>query len=143
MWLHQMSRIVNDGPAHDVSISLLEKQNGNNEVPLFLRVDLMHTSRWRQSHRYTNGSTEEDTNTTRTSVWTKTVHNWIRRKAGERESLRTLEIGAKKWCKDHVIRTKSIRAPIYWHKTDRYSSDNQTLHWECHSSRKRDQTHQD
>jgi hypothetical protein len=36
--------------------------------------------------------------TTKTSVWTNTVRNWIRQEAGEIEVFHALEIGAANWC---------------------------------------------
>ena len=40
----------------------------------------------------------------KTSVWTNTVRNYIRQKAGEIEAYKALEIGALKWCKEHIPR---------------------------------------
>ena len=37
----------------------------------------------------------------KTSVWTDTVRNYIRQKAGEIEAFKALEVGALKWCKEH------------------------------------------
>ena len=39
-----------------------------------------------------------------TSVWTNTVCNYIRQKAGEIETFKTLKVDALKWCKVHVPR---------------------------------------
>ena len=38
----------------------------------------------------------------KTSVWTNTVINFIRKKVGEIEAYKTMEIGALKWCKEHI-----------------------------------------
>ena len=40
----------------------------------------------------------------KTSVWSNTVRNYIRQKAGEIEAYKALEIGAQKWCKEHIPR---------------------------------------
>ena len=40
----------------------------------------------------------------KTSVWTNTVRNYIRQKAGEIEAYKALEVGALKWCKEHIPR---------------------------------------
>ena len=81
----------------------------------------------------------------KTSVWTDTVRNYIRQKAGEIEAFKTLEVGALKWCKDHIPRdghdwTKEghmlLDDPELW-------LDRQTFLWECHASRKRDRTTED
>ncbi len=41
---------------------------------------------------------------TRSTTWTNTVRNRFRQKAGEIEAFRALEIGAAKWCKEHIPR---------------------------------------
>ena len=41
---------------------------------------------------------------TRSTAWTNTVRNRFRQKAGEIETSRALEIGAAKWCKEHIPR---------------------------------------
>ena len=43
----------------------------------------------------------EGTKVFKASVWTNTVRNYIRQKAGEIEDLKTPEIGALKWYKEH------------------------------------------
>ncbi len=40
----------------------------------------------------------------KTSVWTDTVCNYIRQKAGEIEEFKALKVDALKWCKEHVPR---------------------------------------
>jgi hypothetical protein len=39
---------------------------------------------------------------TRSTTWTNTVRNRFRQKTGEIEEFRVLEIGAIKWCKEHI-----------------------------------------
>ena len=46
----------------------------------------------------------ERTPDTKTSVWTNTVRNRIRQKAGKSGAFRTLEIGTAKWCKEYITR---------------------------------------
>jgi ribonuclease HI len=81
----------------------------------------------------------------RTSVWTDTVHNYIRRKAGNIEVFKTLEGDSLKWCKEHVPRDDNdwseegqmlLDDPELW-------LDLLTFLWECHVSRKRDRTTED
>ena len=40
----------------------------------------------------------------KTSVWTNTVHNYIRQKTGEIETFKDLEIVALKWYKEYIPR---------------------------------------
>jgi hypothetical protein len=40
----------------------------------------------------------------KTSVWTNTVNNYISQKMGEIDPCKALEIGALKWCKEHIPR---------------------------------------
>ncbi len=81
----------------------------------------------------------------KTSVWTNTVRNYIRQKAGEIEAYKTLEIGALKWCKEHIPRNGNdlteegqilLEDPELW-------LDRLTFSWECHASRKRERTTED
>jgi hypothetical protein len=81
----------------------------------------------------------------KTSVRTDTVHNYIRQKAEEIEAFKTLELGALKWCKEHVPRDDNdwteegqmlLDDPELW-------LDLLTFSWECHTSRKRDRTTED
>ena len=74
----------------------------------------------------------------KTSVWTNTVRNYIRQKAGEIEAYKALEIGAHKWCKEHIPRNGNdlteegqilLEYPELW-------MDRSTFSWECHVSRK-------
>jgi hypothetical protein len=80
-----------------------------------------------------------------TSVWTNTVPNYIRQKAGEIEAYKALEIGALKWCREHIPRNGNdlteegqilLEDPELW-------LDRLTFSWECHASRKRDRTMED
>ena len=63
--------------------------------------------------------------------------DYIRQKAGEIESLKALEIGAFKWCKEHIPRDGNevteegqivLEDPELW-------MDRLTFLWECHASR--------
>ena len=54
--------------------------------------------------RLATSTKHEGATVLKTSVWTNTVCNCIRQKAGEIETLKTLEIGALKWCKEHIPR---------------------------------------
>ena len=84
--------------------------------------------------------------TFRTSVWTNTVRNSLRQKAGEIEAFHALEIGATKWCKEHIPRKGSIpateggqtllRQPQMWR-------DRHTHQRKCHTSRKRERNNED
>jgi hypothetical protein len=67
----------------------------------------------------------------KTSVWTNTVRNYIRQKAGEIEDFKDLEVGTLKWCKEHIP-----RFPELW-------LDHLTFLLECHASRKRELTTED
>jgi hypothetical protein len=76
------------------------------------------------------------------SVWTNTVRNYIRKKTGEIEAYKTLEIGSLKWCKEHIPRNGNdlteegqilLEDPELW-------MDRLTFSWECHASRKRERT---
>ena len=49
-------------------------------------------------------SKHEGTKVLKTSVWTHTVRNYIRQKAGEIETFQTLEMGVLKWFKEHIPR---------------------------------------
>ena len=51
----------------------------------------------------------QDTKVLKTSVWTNTVCNYIRKKEGEIESFTTLEIVTLKWCKEHIPRDGMYR----------------------------------
>ena len=46
----------------------------------------------------------EGTKVLKTSVWTNTVHNYIRQKTEEIEDFNSLEIDTLKWCKEHIPR---------------------------------------
>ena len=81
----------------------------------------------------------------KTSVWTNTVRNYIRQKAGEIEVYKTMEIGVLKWCKEHIPRNGNdltaegqilLEDPELW-------LDLLTFLWECHVSRKRERTTED
>ena len=69
------------------------------------------------------------------------MRNHIRQKAGEIEAFKALEVGALKWCKEHVPRDGNdwtegqmlLDDPELW-------LDRLTFLWECHASRKRDRT---
>jgi hypothetical protein len=86
--------------------------------------------------------------TTRSTAWTNTVRNRFRQKAGEIESFRALEIGAAKWCKEHIphkgnnlhdITEEGISllddVELWWEK--------QNLLWVCHASRSKDRMNTD
>ena len=71
--------------------------------------------------------------------------NYIRKKSGEIETLKTLEIGALRWCKEHIPRDGNdvtekgqilLEDPELW-------MDRLTFLWECHASRKRECTTED
>ncbi len=71
--------------------------------------------------------------------------NFIRQKAGEIESFKTLEVGALKWCKEHIPRDGNdlteegqilLENPELW-------LDRLTFLWECHASKKRERTTED
>ena len=73
------------------------------------------------------------------------MRNYIRQKSGEIEAFKALEVGALKWCKEHVPRDGNdwteegqmlLDDPELW-------LDRQTFLWECHASRKRDRTTED
>jgi hypothetical protein len=73
------------------------------------------------------------------------VSNYIRKKAGEIEVYKALEIGSQKWCKEHIPRNGNdlteegqilLEDPALW-------MDRQTFSWECHVSRKRERTTED
>ena len=81
----------------------------------------------------------------KTSVWSNTVRNYIRQKAGEIEAYKTLAIGAQKWCKEHIPRNGHdlteegqilLEDPELW-------MDHSTFLWEYHVSRKREHTTED
>jgi hypothetical protein len=85
---------------------------------------------------------------TRLTAWTNTVRNRFRQKAGEIEAFRALEIGAAKWCKEHIPRkgndlnditeeTISLLddTELWWEK--------QNLLWVCHTSRSKDRGNHD
>ena len=87
----------------------------------------------------------EGTKVLKTSVWTNTVRNHIRQKAGKIEAFRALEIGALKWYKEHIPRDGNdvteegqmlLDDPEQW-------MDRQTFLWKCHASRKREHTTED
>ena len=85
---------------------------------------------------------------TRSTAWTNTVRNRFRQKAGEIEAFRALEIGAAKWCREHIprkgnnlqdITEEGISllddAELWWEK--------QNLLWACHASRSKDRMNND
>jgi hypothetical protein len=85
---------------------------------------------------------------TRSTTWTNTVRNRFRQKAGEIKAFRALEIGAAKWCKEHIPRKGNDRNDIteegislledmelWWEKQD--------LLWACHISRQKDRMNVD
>ena len=81
----------------------------------------------------------------KTSVWTDTVRNYIRQKAGEIAAFKALEVGALKWCKEHIPRDGNdwseegqilLEDPELW-------LDRPTFFWGCHTSRKRERTTED
>jgi hypothetical protein len=76
---------------------------------------------------------------TRSTAWTNTVRNRFRQKAAEIQAFRALEIGAAKWCKEHIprkgnnlndITEEGISllddAELWWEK--------QNLLWACHKT---------
>ncbi len=77
---------------------------------------------------------------TRSTTWTNTVRNRFRQKAGEIEAFRALEIGAAKWCKEHIpwngndLTDEGLLLlddiELWWKK--------QNILWVCHNSRKKD-----
>jgi hypothetical protein len=86
--------------------------------------------------------------TTRSTAWTNTVRNRFRQKAEEIESFRALEIGAAKWCREHIPRKGNNLHDIteegisllddvelWWEK--------QNLLWACHASRSKDRMSDD
>ena len=81
----------------------------------------------------------------KTSVWSNTVRNYIRKKAGEIETYKDLVIGAQKWCKEYIPTNGHdlteegqilLEDPELW-------LDHSTFLWECHASRKRERTTED
>jgi ribonuclease HI len=85
---------------------------------------------------------------TRSTAWTNTVRNRFRQKAGEIEAFRALEIGAAKWCREHIPRKGNNLQDIteegisllddvelWWEK--------QNLLWACHASRSKDRMSDD
>ncbi len=79
---------------------------------------------------------------TRSTAWTNTVRNRFRQEAGEIEAFRALEIGAAKWCKEHIPRKGNNLNDIteegislWWEK--------QNLLWACHVSRSKDRMNND
>ena len=81
----------------------------------------------------------------KTSVWTNTVRNYKRQKAGEIEAYKALEIGVLKWCSEHIPRDGNdlteegqilLEDPELW-------LDRLTFSWECHALRKRERTTED
>ena len=48
--------------------------------------------------------TKDDVDTTKQTVWTQTVRNRMRQKAGEIQAYRDYEKGAEKWRKEHIPR---------------------------------------
>jgi hypothetical protein len=78
--------------------------------------------------------------TTRSTTWTNTVRNRFLQKAGEIEAFRALEIGAAKWCKEHIPHKENDLTDegisilddmeLWWRK--------QNLFWACHNARKKD-----
>ena len=82
------------------------------------------------------------------TAWTNTVRNRFRQQAGEIEAFRALEIGAAKWCKEHIprkgnnlndITEEGISllddAELWWEK--------QNLLWACDASRSKDRVNND
>ena len=73
------------------------------------------------------------------------VRNRFHQKAGEIEAFRALEIGAAKWCKEHIPRKGNDLTDegllllddieLWWEK--------QNLLWACHNSRKKDRLNED
>ena len=85
---------------------------------------------------------------TRSTTWTNTVRNRFRQKAGEIEAFQALEIGAAKWCKEHIPRKgKDLHniteegmsllddTELWWEK--------QNLLWACHASRSKNRVNSD
>jgi hypothetical protein len=85
---------------------------------------------------------------TRSTAWTNTVRNRFRQQVGEIEAFRALEIGAAKWCKEHIPRKgnnlNDIKeegnsllddAELWWEK--------QNYSWACHTSRSKDRVNND
>ena len=92
--------------------------------------------RWQEGHH------------TRSTTWTNTVRNRFRQKAGEIEAFQALEIGAAKWCKEHIPRKgKDLHniteegmsllddTELWWEK--------QNLLWACHASRSKNRVNRD
>ena len=73
------------------------------------------------------------------------VRNRFHQKAGEIEAFRALEIGAAKWCKEHIPRKGNDLTDewllllddieLWWEK--------QNLLWACQNSRKKDRMNED
>ena len=73
------------------------------------------------------------------------MHNYIRKKVGEIDPLKSLEMGTLKWCKEHIPRDGNdlteegqilLEDPEQW-------MDHLTFLWECHVSRKKERTTED
>ena len=59
----------------------------------------------RTVHQWSATSTKHGGATVlKVSVWTNTVRNYIRQKAGEIGAYKALEIGELKWCREHIPR---------------------------------------
>ena len=81
----------------------------------------------------------------KTSVWTNTVRNCIRQKAGEIDAFKALEVGALKWCKEHIPRDGNDlteEGQILLVDQELWL-EHLTFLWECHTSRKREHTTDD
>ena len=80
------------------------------------------------------------------SVWTNTVRNRIGQKVGEGEAFGTLEMGTAKWCKEHITRKGEIPITEDGRRMLEDSEiwlDKRTLHWNRHTSRKRERISDD
>ena len=118
------------------SAGVLVKHNHSKIIyspPVFLHcvfASLIMWTLWLKSVGPITGST----------TWTNTVRNRFRQKAGEIETFRALEIGAAKWCKEHIPHKGNDLTDeglllldgmeLWWEK--------QNLLWACHNSRKTD-----
>jgi len=85
---------------------------------------------------------------TRSTAWTNTVKNRFRQKAGEIEASRALEIGAAKWCKEHIPRKGNNIDDITEEGLALLDDaelwmERQSLLWACHASRSKDRVNKD
>ena len=81
----------------------------------------------------------------KTSVWSNTVSNYIRQKAGEIESYKVLVIDTQKWCKECIPRNGNdlTEEGQILLEDPELCLDRPTFLWECHASRKRERTTED